>query len=55
MRFGLRMDLEESFIDEEDKREVKQTKSSLVLLLLLLLVLRWEWDLSVSINIFVSK
>lgn len=32
---GLRMDFEDSFMDdEEDKREVKQMKSSLVLLLL---------------------
>jgi len=45
------MDLEESFMDEEDKREVKQTNNSLVLLLLLL-VLRWGLSLSVSIFFF---
>lgn len=51
------MDLEVSFMDEEDKREVKQTKSSLVLLLLLLLaalvvVLRWCLSLSIFSDFF---
>lgn len=40
-RPGLRMDLEEIFIDEEERREVKQMNSSLVLLVLPLLVARW--------------
>ena len=44
------MDLDESFMDEEDKREVKQTNNSLVLLLLL--VLRWGLSLSDSIYFF---
>ena len=45
LRLGLRIHLEESFMDEDDKREVKQMKSSLVLLLLLVVL----WFLSVSI------
>lgn len=46
-RPGLRMDLEESFMDEEERRDVvKQMKSSLVVvdvvpLMLLLLFVRW--------------
>jgi hypothetical protein len=35
LRLGLKIDFDDSFIDEDDKRDVKQTKSSLVLLLLL--------------------
>lgn len=37
----LSMDLEEVFIEEEDKREAKQTNSSLVFVV--------RWDLSISI------
>lgn len=54
-RPGLRMDLEEIFMDdEEERREVKQMKSSLVLLplVLLLLMLVLRWGLSGSIITF---
>lgn len=54
-RPGLRMDLEEIFMDEEEeRREVKQMKSSLVLLplVLLLLMLVLRWGLSGSIILF---
>lgn len=50
LRPGLRMDLEESFMDEEvERRDVKQMKSSLVLLLVVLVV---RWGLSDSIFSF---
>lgn len=39
VRLGLRMDLEEIFMeDEEERREVKQMKSSVLLLLLVVVV-----------------
>lgn len=50
-RPGLRMDLE-IFIEEEDeRRDVKQIKSSPVALLLLLLILVVRWGLSESISL----
>lgn len=45
------MDLEEIFMEDEERREVKQMKSSLVPLLLLLVVVRWGLSLSDSIDL----
>jgi hypothetical protein len=54
LRPGLRIDLDESFMEEDaESREVKQMNSSLVLLLLLLLpVLRWGLSDSIFLSFF---